>query len=439
MNNNNKKQQLLLEYLISSPDTFALCKSIVKSEYFDPEFRRTVDFIHTYYDKYNATPTTDMISAEVDVNLKKQQITRDQIAFCSDEIEKFCRTKAMEHAIIKAGPLLAKGEGGKIESLIKEAMLVSLNRDLGLDYFADPLKRLETLASTPQRTPTKWKPVDDLLNGGMARTEMLLFSANSGGGKSIALANLGINFAAQGLNVLYISLELSEELVAQRLDTMYTGVPTVAWQQNYREIAISLDKISPRMGNITIKRMSSGTNANQIRAYIKEFELKKGYIPDLLIVDYLDIMGSNEHVSADNVSEKDKRAAEQLRDIGFEYNMFIATASQQNRSAIDAQELNQSHIAGGLTKVNTVDVYISIILTPTMKAAGEVGFAFLKTRSSDGVGKTVYLKWNNKMLLIENPDSSDNEDVDDDGVITRKIASVTAGKQKSVLDLMNID
>lgn len=435
--NNNKKQQLLLEYLISSPDTFALCKSIVKSEYFDPEYRRAVDFVHTYYDKYSATPTPGMIEAEVDVVLKQQQITRDQIAFCSDEIEKFCRTKAMEHAIIKAGPLLAKGEGGKIESLIKEAMMVSLNRDLGLDYFSDPLKRLETLAATPQRTPTKWKPVDDLLNGGLARTEMLLFSANSGGGKSIALANLGINFASQGLNVLYISLELSEELVAQRLDTMFTGIPTVAWQQNYREIAVSLDQISPKMGKMTIKRMHSGATSNQIRAYLKEFELKKGYIPDLLIVDYLDIMGANEHVSADNVSEKDKRAAEQLRDIGFEYNMFIATASQQNRSAIDTKELNQSHIAGGLTKVNTVDVYISIILNPVMKAAGEVGFAFLKTRSSDGVGKTVFLKWNNAMLLIENPSSSDNEDVDDDGVITRRVAESKRGK--TILELMDLD
>lgn len=439
MNNNNKKQQLLLEYLISSPDTFALCKSIVKSEYFDPEYRRAVDFIHSYYDKYSATPSPDTIEAEVDLTLKSQDVTRDQIAFCSDEIEKFCRTKAMEQAIIKAGPLIAKGDGGKIESLIKEAMMVSLNRDLGLDYFADPLARLEKLAASPQRTPTKWKQVDDLLNGGLARTEMLLFSANSGGGKSIALANLGINYAAQGLNVLYITLELSEELVAQRLDTMFTGVPTVAWQQNYREIAVSLDHISPHMGKMTIKRMHSGATANQIRAYLKEFELKKGYIPDLLIVDYLDIMGANEHVSADNISEKDKRAAEQLRDIGFEYNMFIATASQQNRSAIDAQELNQGHIAGGLTKVNTVDVYISIILTPTMKAAGEVGFAFLKTRSSDGVGKTVFLKWNNAMLLIQNPDSSDNEDIDEDGVITKRVEANRAGKRKSVLDLMDLD
>lgn len=441
MNNNDKKQQLLIEYLISSADTFALCKSIVKPEYFNPEFRQTVGFINEYYDKYNTTPSTDQIEAETDVKLKTHQVTRDQISYCSNEIEQFCRKKAMEQAIVKSSKLLAEGKDGGIETLIKDAMLVSLNRDLGLDYFSDPLKRLEKMAETPQRTPTLWRDVDSLLNGGLARTEMILFSANSGGGKSIALANLGLNFTQQGLNVLYISLELSEELVGQRFDTMITGVPTVAWQQNYREIATAVKNIGKKTGKLFIKRMNSGTTANQIRAYIKEFELKYGFVPDLLIVDYLDIMGSNESVSADNISEKDKRAAEQLRDIGFDYNMYIATASQQNRSAIEAKELNQGHIAGGLTKVNTVDWYVSIVLSPTMKAAGEIGFVFLKTRSSDGVGKTAYLKWNNNRLLIENLDNKDNEDVDDDGVITQKIQAVKAGKNrpKSVLDLMDMD
>lgn len=438
MKTNNKKQQLLIEYLISSVDTYAICKSIIKPEYFDPEFRQAVEFINEYYDKYSTTPSVDQIVAETDVTLKSHQITRDQISFAADEIEVFCRRRALEHAIIKASGLLAEDKSDQIESLIKDAMLISLNKDLGLDYFADPLKRLEALAAVPQRTPTKWRDFDTLLNGGLARTEMLLFSANSGGGKSIALANLGVNFASQGLKVLYISLELSEELVAQRLDTMLTGVPTVAWQQNYKEIVNTLNKLSPKMGSIRIKRMNSGATANQIRAYIKEFELTYGYVPDLLIVDYLDIMGSNEKVSADNVSEKDKRAAEQLRDIGFDYNMFIATASQQNRSAIDAKELNQSHIAGGLTKVNTVDWYVSIVLDPTMKAAGEIGFMFLKARSSDATGKYVVLKWNNAMLLIENADSNDNEDIDDDGVITAKVAA-NKGARRSTLDLMRFD
>ena len=430
------KQQLLLEYLVSSVDTFALCKSIVKPEYFDPELRRSVEFIHDYYDKYSSIPTSDQIEAESNLVLKARQVTRDQIAYCADEIEQFCRKKAMQQAIIQASKYIEKDDHGAIETLVRNALSVSLNRDLGISYFDKPLDRLEKQTLQPLRTPTKWTAFDDLLNGGLARKEILLFSANSGGGKSITLANLAVNMLEQGFNVLYLSLELSEELIAQRFDTMFTGIPSVLAQQKYRDIASSLVQIAPNMGRMQIKHMPSGTTANQIRAYLKEFELKNGIVPDLLIVDYLDIMGSNEKVSADNVWEKDKRAAEQLRDIAFDYNLYIATASQQNRSAIDAQELNQSHIAGGLSKVNTVDVYASVILTPTMKAAGEIGFSFLKTRNSDGVGKTIYLKWDNRCLRILNK----TENVDDDGVLLDRIpAAPSAGKNKaSLLDVMNM-
>lgn len=438
--NNSNKQQLLLEYLVSSSDTFAVCKSIVKPEYFNPEFRKTVDFLHSYYDKYNALPSTDQIVAETDVTLKHRDITKDQISYCSDEVEAFCRRKALEHAVLAAPAYIDKDDGGAIEKLVRDALSVSLSRDLGIDYFAESQTRLEKMLDQPQRTPTMWTDFDNLLNGGLARTEMILFSANSGGGKSITLANLAENFLLQGFNVLYLSFELSEEMIAQRFDTMFTGVPTVAWRSKYQDIIKTLGNVEPNVGKLTIKRMSTGTNANAIRAYLKEFELTKGYIPDMIIADYLDIMGPNEKVGADNVSEKDKQVAEQFRDILFDYNMFGATASQQNRSAIDAQELNHSHIAGGLTKVNTVDVYVSIIMTPTMKAAGEIGFAFLKTRSSDGVGKTIYLRWDNNSLRIKNPMS--DSDPDEDGVIAEKVAEQRSSRKppskKSLLDLMDI-
>jgi KaiC/GvpD/RAD55 family RecA-like ATPase len=301
---------------------------------------------------------------------------------------------------------------------------------------------------TPARTPTQWAAIDQLLGGGLARREIFLVSANSGGGKSITLANLALNFlntpkfpgCKQKMDVLYISLELSEELIAQRFDTMFTGISSVVWQQHATEIGETVAEIGSHMGRLTIKRMESGTNANAIRAYLKQFELRNGYIPDMLIIDYLDKMGANQTVSMDNVFQKDKLASEQLSDILYDYNMFGATASQQNRSAIDAQELNHSHIAGGMSKVMEADWYLSIIMTPAMKAAGEIGFAFLKTRSSDGVGKTVYLKWDNKTLRIKNLPR--DEEIDDDGVITSRLAKLKeqgASKKKTLLDSFQVD
>lgn len=426
------KQKLLLEYLISSVDTFALCKSIVKAEYFNPEFRKAVTFIHGYYDLYNATPSTEQIEAETDVTLKIQTVTRDQIEYCANEVEKFCRQKAIEDAVVTASSLMVKEDYGKIEQLIRDAISVSLNRDLGTQYFDNPLARLEEFAKAPQRIPTGWRDVDVLLGGGLARTEILLLSANSGGGKSITLANLAVNMVEQGLNVLYLTLELSEEMVSQRFDTMFTGISSVNWIPHMYDIANTVENIGKTAGRLTVKRMASGTNSNTIRSYIKEYELTLGIVPDLLIVDYLDMMGTNQRVSADNVWEKDKQATEQLRDILFDYNMMGATASQQNRAAIDATasgELNQGHIAGGITKVNTVDWYISIVMTPTMKAAGEMMFIFLKSRSSDAVGKQVTLKWVNNSLRVRDAERDKNED---DAVLQRIASGGTKDQPKKM-------
>jgi len=399
-----KKQKLLIEYLLSSSDTFAICASIVKPSYFDPELRNTVTFIHQYYDEYNTTPNPKQVEGETGVEVQVEEIAKDQIAYCANEIEAFCKRKAIQEAILNSPALINEGDYGKVEELIKDAVTVSLNRDLGLSYDEDPEERLRLLAISEQTEPTGWTEFDELLNGGLVRKQLLLLSANSGGGKSIAMANLGLNYMKQGKNVLYITLELSEGMVSLRYDSMVTGVETAGWQYKISEIATKVESETKGMGNLTIKYMNAGSTANDIRAFLKEFQLTEDYVPDVIIVDYLDLMGSNEFISADNVFEKDKAVSEQLRNIGNDYNAMMITASQQNRGAVNQTDLNHSHIAGGISKINTTDVYVSIIMTDAMRASGEIAFMFLKTRSSDGVGKTIYLKWNGSSLRITNPD-----------------------------------
>lgn len=396
----NNKQKLLLEYLISSADTFAECSPIIRPEYFDPELRNTVTFVQKYYDEHNTTPKPDQILAETDIQLEKKEIGRDQVEYCANEIERFCKRKAMEHAILASPDAVTEENYGKVADLVKEALLVSLNRDLGLRYFDSPEERMRRILESQAPQSTGWKDFDDVLLGGIVRQQMLLFSANSGGGKSIVMSNLALNLMEFGYNVLYVSLELSEEMISQRFDSMITGVHTAEWRHRITETANKIEQRKDKLGQLFIKYMPSGSTSNQIRAYLKEFQLQNNITPDVIVVDYLDIMGTDQYVSADNVFEKDKLVSEQLRNIAAEYNAFMITASQQNRGAVGQTELNHSHIAGGISKVNTTDVYVSIILTEKMRAAGEIVFQFLKTRSADGVGKNIYLTWNGKTLRI---------------------------------------
>lgn len=402
----DKKQKLLIEYLISSPDTFAICQGIVKHDYFDPQYRNAVKFIKQYYDKYNTTPTPDQIEAETDVKFGTQKLHTDQIEYASNEVEAFCRRRALEKAILSAPELMAAGDYGKVEQKIRDAILVSLNKDLGTRYFDTVEQRLQRMLNNDPTEPTGWAQVDELLYGGITRGELLLLSANSGGGKSLTLANLAANFVERGRHVLYISLELSENIVAQRFDTMFTGIGRKEWKQHVSEIATKIESLKQNMGRLDIKYMPSGTKASEIKAYLKEYYLHYKHMPDMIIVDYLDNMSPNENVSADNVWEKDKRCSEQLRQIGVDHNMFVATASQLNRDAVKAAQHDHSHIAGGISKINVSDVYISIKMSEAMRAKGEILFSFQKTRNSDGVGKQVFLKYDkNRLRIIDKDDA----------------------------------
>ena len=145
--------------------------------------------------------------------------------------------------------------------------------------------------------------------------------------------------------------------------------------------------------------MNSGTTPNELRAYLKEYELKFDRTPDLIIVDYLDMMNPNEKVSADNVFEKDKRTSEQIRDIGKDYAAVVASASQQNRGAVDETRIHQGHVAGGISKVNTSDVWISIHANASQRSQEECAFQLLKTRSSEGEGEMIYLQWTKNIRI----------------------------------------
>lgn len=433
----NNKQQLLIEYLISSPDTYALCSGIVEPSYFDPEFRNAVDFVHSYYDEYHSVPAPEQIKAETGVELTKQQITRDQIEYTANEVEKFCKRRAIEKAILESPKLIESKDYGKVEEIIREAITVSLNRNLGTDYFDDPEERLRQAMEDGDKISTGWKEADELMFGGLERGELLVFSANSGGGKSIALSNLGLNFLEQGLDVLYFSFELSEKLISQRYDTMVSGVSTAEWKFHQEEIIQAVNKKGEKSGRFIIKQMNPGTKPMELRAFLKEFELKYGYSPDLIIVDYLDIMEPNQRVSADNVFEKDKRVSEQIRAIGTDYRAVVASASQQNRGAVDETEIKQSHVAGGISKVNTCDWWVSVIANSAMRASQECAFQFVKTRNSDGEGKTIYLQWTKNIRIMDMEGDKKGLQLKQAPADDKPWLNTKSSADKSILDLID--
>jgi KaiC/GvpD/RAD55 family RecA-like ATPase len=429
------KQKLLISYLVSSQELFTKCNPILRPDFFDVRLKNTINFVKNYFDEFKAPPTHEQILAETSQSIEvKETLTKAENKYAEVEIESFCKEKAIEHAIYASSALVNAGKINEVEKLIRDAITISLQRNIGLDYFDDPETRLKLLALMSNGIPTKFTKLDTALAGGLNRKEMIIFAAGPGVGKSLTMGNIAKNLMEQGLHGCYFTLELAEEVVAKRFDSMFSGVAQSEILKNITETSIKIKAAKTGMGKLFIKRFpESATNANHLRAYLKEFEIVNGFTPNFLVVDYLDLMCSVQQISAENTFTRDKFIAEELRAIANEYNCILITASQLNRGSqqVDSvEDIGQAHIAGGISKINTADNVVAIIQTPQMKARGEMMFKLLKTRSSNGVGSFFMLAFNSNTLVLTDIGELDNPTTKNlSSIIREKAAKKEEGPQ----------
>jgi hypothetical protein len=394
-------QRLYLEMFLSDAETFIRCQNIFNPENFDQKLQTAAEFITKYVDEYKVMPEVSIVNASTRSDFAAVTLERENYDWLLNEFEQFSRHKGLERAIIASSDLLETGDYGPVEKLIKDAIQVSLSRDMGTDYFADPRGRLSKLKDNNGQISTGWPSIDKKLYGGFNRGELNIFCAGSGGGKSLFLANMGVNWALAGLNVIYLTFELSEGLVSMRLDSMTTGIGTRDIFRNIDDVELKVKMLEKRSGHLQVKYMPSGKNCNDIRAYLKEYQIKTGVKPDVLLIDYLDLMMPlSVKVSPSDLFVKDKYVSEEIRNLAMETQCITVTASQLNRSAVEEIEFDHSHISGGLSKIMTADNVIGIFTSRAMKERGRYQIQFMKTRSSSGVGQKVELEFNLDTLRI---------------------------------------
>jgi replicative DNA helicase len=404
-------QKLYLELMLADAEVFVRCQGIFDHTLFDRKLQDAAEFINVYAKEYSVMPDFDMVNASCRTDLKRPDDIKDgHMDWLMDEFENFTRHKALERAIIESADLLEKKDYGQVESKIKEAVQISLTKDLGTDYFEDPRARLMRIKDKNGQISTGWPTLDRRLFGGMNRGELNIFAGGSGAGKSLFLANLGVNWCLQGLNVLYLTLELSEDLVCMRVDAMTTGIGTKEIFKEIDDLEMKVKIIGKKAGNLQVKYMPSGKTANDLRAYMKEYEIKTGKKIDVLLVDYLDLlMPQSRKISPADLFIKDKYVSEELRNLAVEKNCILVTASQLNRGAVEEVEFDHSHISGGLSKIQTADNVFGIFTSRAMRERGRYQIQLMKTRSSSGVGQKVDLEFNLETLKISDLPEDEQE------------------------------
>ena len=405
MENNDYKsdvQKLFLEMFLGNAESFVRCQNIFNPENFDQKLKEAASFIKTYVDEYKVMPELDIVNKSCDVDFKDtSNVGEEHYDWLLDTFEKFSRHKELERAILKGADLLEKGDYGPIEGLVKDAIQIGLSKDMGTDYWLDPKSRLMVLKDSNGQVSTGWPSIDKKLFGGFNRGELNIFAGGSGAGKSLFLQNLAVNFAMEGMNVAYITLELSEELTAMRLDAMVTGMATRDIFKNLEDVEMKVKVQGKKAGRIQIKYMPSGKNANDIRSYVKEWQIKNNAKLDVLLIDYLDLlMPQSRKVSPSDLFVKDKFVSEELRNLSMELNVIFVTASQLNRGAVEEIEFDHSHISGGLSKIQTADNVFGIFTSRAMRERGRYQIQLMKTRSSSGVGQKIDLEFDVDSLRI---------------------------------------
>lgn len=370
---------------------------IIQPEYFSPPLDNVVRFVKEYFTKHHGCPDVDLIEAETEVELKPRHLDSSERSYFLTQIEDFCQTQAMAIAILKASDFVNGEEKSKIREIIQDAFRVKIDRSLGMDIFDDPRNRITTMAETVDERRIGIGPFDDIF-GKVRRGELYLIYGTSSAGKSVGLGNIAYKLSDQGLNVVVISLELDELLYSKRMDSIITGTDIDSHLESVDDIEEGLEHFKEHSGSVIIKRMRHKPSVEDIRDYLTEYHLEMDYYPDVLIVDYLALMGTVKNHKGKY--EEHEEIAHGLRDLGGEFGMYTFSAGQINREGQDVVNITPAHCQGGISVIQASDGALFIAATEEDLDNNQLQVGQLKIRSNKKSSKRVTMYMNPKNLRM---------------------------------------
>jgi len=376
------KEKLLLEYAMADREVFIKCYGILDYTYFDQPLDRVVRFVTNHFSKHHGVPDSDLVYAETGIELKEREIDETEKSYVLEEIEDFCSKQAMSQAILKSVDLVDEGNMAEVQQLVRDALSVKIDKNLGIEFFDEIRQRIERSRMSRQGYKTYIDSIDSLNGGQYYKGELNMVAAATSTGKSVMLANIAERYMAQGMDCAIISVEMDEDPYSIRLDSIISGMDINT--QDMDKLETSLANKSQTYGNLTIKRVNNKFGLEDVRTYFMEYHLRYGKYPDVFILDYLDIFANGTAIGKQSVSERDEYKTHTLRDILIECNTIGWTASQLNReSYTDITNVSPAHIAGGLSKANGVDFLMGMIATDEDLENNQLQLKGLKVRNAE--------------------------------------------------------
>ncbi len=401
-------EQTILKNLIKDKNYTRKVLPFLKEEYFGNMedrllFKEVADFLL----KYGEQPTFDALDIEIsnirgttDDTVKNMRETlkvlnddqeKTNPDWLIDNTEKFCQEKAIYNAITSSLEIM-NGKGklskGAIPSLLSDALAISFDPNVGHDYFEQYLERYEFYHRVEERLPCDLEYLNKITEGGIPKKTLNIIMAGTGVGKSLALCHLSSSYINQGKNVLYISMELSEERVSERIDAnvlnvSLTDLKSLPRDLYEKKIASLKQKTN---GKLIVKEYPTASASTvHFRSLLNELNLKKGFVPDVIMIDYLNICASARIKPGNGVNSYTyiKAIAEELRGLAVEYNVPIWSATQSTRSGYASSDPDLTDTSESFGLPATADFFVALVTNDQMAQLNQIMVKQLKNRYAD--------------------------------------------------------
>ncbi len=436
----NKVEFLILRSLLHNEEYLRKALPFLKDEYFEDEDQKVVyQEILNFTSEYNELPTKEVLSIEVE---KRKDINEDQfrkvahlIAHLDDEpaefewllntTEKWCRERAIYLALIESIQIADGGSKDKttdaIPSILSDALAVSFDNHVGHDYLEDYLERYEAYNRKENRIPFDLEYFNKITKGGLPNKTLNIALAGTGVGKSLFMCHMAAAVLLQNKNVLYITMEMAEEKIAERIDANLLNV-------NIQEVAelpkqmfeTKVNNLAKKtQGTLIIKEYpTASAHSGHFQSLLNELTLKKSFKPDIIFIDYLNICASSRYRGGSNVNSYTviKSIAEELRGLACEANVPIVSATQTTRSGYGSSDVELTDTSESFGLPATADLMFALISTDELEELGQIMVKQLKNRYNDAnVYKRFVVGIDRAKMRLYDCEQSAQDDILDSG------------------------
>jgi len=379
----------------------------VKPDYFEGTYQKLFKEVGKYVSKYNKLPTLESFKVEIDsaesfndeqyrhaVEILPEIFRTEKIdeQWLLDTTEKWCQDRALYNAIMEGISII----DGKHKTLTKnalpdiltQALGVTFDTNVGHDYLENVSERYDFYHTTEDKIPFDIDLLNEITKGGLSNKSLNIALAGTGVGKSLFMCHVAANALSQGKNVLYITMEMSEERIAERIDANLLDIPIdqiehLSKQMFVERVARLKKKTS---GKLIIKEYPTGAaNSNHFRALLNELKLKKSFEPDIVFIDYLNICASSRMKMGGAVNSYAyiKAIAEELRGLAVEFAVPLVSATQTTRSGYTSSDPGLEDTSESFGLPATADLMFALVSTEEMEQNGQIAIKQLKNRYND--------------------------------------------------------